>query len=494
MCVKECKMPLWDKADTCGKKNQLAFETMTRATLGPVARGPRRPVASKRKSPSQLQLLALNGNGSGFRDPAFAENKVQPIHRWVPWIAGYSSKFVEDCLKAHLRSKSTREGSPCVLDPFAGVGTTLFTAVTNGYDTVGFEINPWAALACEVKLRAPIIEVKRLGKYLSAYESFTGQKRRHLDSLRPEGFKSRIPFFSPAVEQQVLTFLDFVRGIRQPEVADIFRVAFGSVMVSFSNYTYEPSLGSRPGAGKPLIDQADVRSIILRKLNVMRADIVWLQEKTRGVSQLGSGRIFNMDFMDCESVLNANSIDLMVTSPPYMNNYHYVRNTRPQLFWLSYVSSSDQLRTLEEHNLGKSWQAVRGRESVHIDFDHPGIERILNRLSETRRDRGAYGGRGWANYVTAYFNDSFRFLKTLKRVLRRGGIGVIVIGNSIIQGHEIKTEVALAELAEEIGLEVKGVQCVRSKRVGASITNSSVRRGESNRAILYESTVTLRKR
>jgi len=487
-------MSLWDKPDTRGRKNQLAFETMTRTRLGPVARGPRRPVASKRKSPSQLQLLAPNGNGSGFRDPAFAENKVQPIHRWVPWIAGYSSKFVEDCLKAHLRSKSSRESSLCVLDPFAGVGTTLFTAITNGYDAVGFEINPWAALACKVKLQAPIVEVKRLGKYLSVYESFAGQKRRHLDSLRPEGFKSRIPFFSPPVEQQVLTFLDFVQGIRHREVADIFRVAFGSVMVSFSNYTYEPSLGTRPGAGKPLIDQADVRSIILRKLNEMRADIVWLQEETRRHPQLGTGRIFNMDFMDCENVLKANSIDLVVTSPPYMNNYHYVRNTRPQLFWLSYVSSSDQLRTLEEHNLGKSWQAVRGRESVHIDFDHPGIERILNRLSETRRDRGAYGGRGWANYVAAYFNDSFRFLKTLKTVLRRGGTGVVVIGNSIIQGHEIKTEMALAELAEEVGLEVKGVHCVRSKRVGASITNSSVRRGESNSAVLYESTVTVRKR
>ena len=54
-----------------------------------------------------------------FVDPAFAENKRLPIHRWVPWIAGFSSKFVEGAVHRYLKKKGT------VLDPFAGVGTTL---------------------------------------------------------------------------------------------------------------------------------------------------------------------------------------------------------------------------------------------------------------------------------------------------------------------------------------------------------------------------------
>ena len=115
-------------------------------------------------------------------------------------------------------------------------------------------------------------------------------------------------------------------------------------------------------------------------------------------------------------------------------------------------------------------------------------------LRNTRREKGVYGGAGWANYVTTYFNDCHRFLTTAKCCLKRRGVGVIVIGNSIIQGHEIKTESILADIAKHVGFEVVGMQCIRTKRVGASITQSAVRYGQNNRATLYEYAVIIRKR
>ena len=61
--------------------------------------------------------------GNGFRDSAFTNNKAHPLHRWVPWIAGFSAEFVDDCVCKYLRSDRGKE--TWVLDPFAGVGTTL---------------------------------------------------------------------------------------------------------------------------------------------------------------------------------------------------------------------------------------------------------------------------------------------------------------------------------------------------------------------------------
>ena len=78
-------------------------------------------------------------NGSVFSDPAFSGNKRLPVHRWVPWIAGYSQQFVQDALKRYLPTQGT------VLDPFAGVGTTLVEAILSGHHALGFEINPYAA-------------------------------------------------------------------------------------------------------------------------------------------------------------------------------------------------------------------------------------------------------------------------------------------------------------------------------------------------------------
>ena len=69
-----------------------------------------------------------------------------------------------------------------------------------------------------------------------------------------------------------------------------------------------------------------------------------------------------------------------------------------------------------------------------------------------------------------------------------------MIGNSIIQGHEIKTDLILAHIARQHGFELLGVQKIRTKRVGASITTSAVRRGDQNQATLYESAIIVRKK
>ena len=52
-----------------------------------------------------------------------------------------------------------------------------------------------------------------------------------------------------------------------------------------------------------------------------------------------------------------------------MNNYHYVRNTRPQLFWLDFISKASDLEALEDANYGRYWQSVRDGESVQLSFE-----------------------------------------------------------------------------------------------------------------------------
>ena len=177
-----------------------------------------------------------------------------------------------------------------------------------------------------------------------------------------------------------------------------------------------------------------------------------------------------------------------------MNNYHYVRNTRPQLFWLSLVSSPRELRRLDEANFGKNWQTVRNGEPLELVFDHPELSSTLSELRQTRMEKGPYGGPGWANYVAAYFNDCYRFCRVLKRALARRGVAVVVIGNSIIQGHEIKTDLVFADIARQNGLALAGVQKIRTKRVGTSITTSAVRKGQRSKATLYDSAVILTKK
>lgn len=441
---------------------------------------------------SQGQLL-FSTNGNGFRDPAFAENKFAPVHRWTPWIAGFSGQFVEDAFRQYLPAKGSRRR--VILDPFAGVGTTLVQAMLHNYCTIGFEINPYAALATQTKLKAVSLDLKKVDSLIRTIERADPNSNGAPPyEYRPAAFRSRIPFFSKRIEPQVLRLLKKIDRISDDDIADLARVAFGSVMVKFSNYTYEPSLGSRPGAGKALIDDADVPAMITSKLKEIRADVAWL--KQQGISNERPIRheVHCADFLNFNSLVADSSVDLIVTSPPYMNNYHYVRNTRPQLHWLSMLPDASTLKELEFANFGKYWQTVRGAKPIQLEFSHAELEETLAMLRKTRLTSGVYGGPGWANYVTSYFNDCDRLVRIIKRVLRKDGRAVIVIGNSIIQGIQIPTDEVLGDLADRRGLAYENRILLRTKRVGSSITTSSVRRGEKSKVGLYETAIILRKK
>ena len=159
------------------------------------------------KTSSDVDVASRLSNG--FRDSAFTSNKVYPIHRWVPWIAGFSAEFVDDCVCKYLRGNHRKDA--WVLDPFAGVGTTLVQSFMRGYNVVGFEINPYAALASHLKLKAVDVPVDAFTKRIVEFEQFMNQHcpddgpcKQVPVSRPPEGFNGRTQLFSPKVERKVL--------------------------------------------------------------------------------------------------------------------------------------------------------------------------------------------------------------------------------------------------------------------------------------------------
>src|SRR5215470_17627342 len=112
----------------------------------------------------QTTLFATPAATNGFRDSSFAKNKGLPLHRWVPWVAGFSAEFVEDSINRYLPK---RNPDSWVLDPFSGVGTTLVESYLSGLNVVGFEINPYAALATNIKLNAMRISVRDLTRQIA---------------------------------------------------------------------------------------------------------------------------------------------------------------------------------------------------------------------------------------------------------------------------------------------------------------------------------------
>ncbi len=312
-------------------------------------------------------------------------------------------------------------------------------------------------------------------------------------AVAPPGFRSRIPFYSPTIERQVLIALSFIRGLSDQSLRDLFLIAFGSVMVKFSNYSYEPSLGSRPASGKPLIENADVAAHIVVKLGEIASDCREFQRTGCSAGRNLLRRVIADSIFNADQYLEPASIDLVVTSPPYLNNYHYIRNTRPHLFWLELVADTADLKTIEHASFGKYWQTVRDGERLDLSFVLPELSASIDCIRRLNSEKGVYGGAGWANYAVQYFNDTFRFCAKMARLLKPGGCAVVVVGNSILQGVELKVDKFLGEIGEKHGLKFEDTHMLRKKRVGNSIIRSSVRNSAGDSASLYEVAVVLRR-
>ena len=438
--------------------------------------------------------VALNGNGkSSFCDPAFAGNKIMPVHRWVPWIAGFSCDFVGRALERYLEKPGV------VLDPFCGVGTTLVEALIQGHQSVGFEINPYAALAAQAKLQACHVDLFAFKKGVDGFCSFCDE---HYGpdyvpkSLPPPGFRSRADFYSPRVMRKVLLVQDYIETLDNGEVRDLFRLAFASTMVRYSNYSYEPSLGRRVSSGKEEILDFPVAETVTDKLREIEVDIRWLKVRASAVQDIG-GKVINDSFFRYQTHLSPGSVDFIITSPPYVNNYHYNRNTRPHLYWLGYAKTPKDLGALENANFGKYWQTVREAARIDLDFELPGehLHEQLETLRALKPEKGIYGGKGWANYAASYFNDCYKFAQGIQYVLRPGRTALVVIGNSILQGLMIPTDRYFGKISELVGLELVEIHIPRSTRVGNSIIKSTVRVEKAQDTHqLYEAVIELRRR
>jgi DNA modification methylase len=452
-----------------------------------------------------------------FSDPAFTENRQVRVHRWVPWIAGFSAAFVADAINRYnLRSSD----NTLVFDPFAGVGTTLVEGKIRGFNVAGCEINPFALMACQVKLNWEVDPeelaewVSRLSGYVRKIDSsnFKGAKlhdfpnettsvrqNRVVEStLRaPEGFHTREPFFNPAIEKKMLLLKEFILEVPEP-VRDYFWVAFGSILVKYSRYAYGPSLGRKTVMQIRLSHDAPVGDVLFRKMEEVLDDLRWLKNEV--IPKLGSNpehRIFRKSVFECLDEIRDESIDLVATSPPYLNNYHYPRNTRPQLYWLDMVKKPSDINHIELESFGKFWQSVRELPPIYLAFEMPELAQVIETIRKQRHEKGIYGGNGWANYAATYFNDVNRFFNDFKRKMKRNGIMVWVLGNSILQGIEVKTEEYLAKIAESHGLKRVdgGIHILRRKRIGSSIVNTHVRsQTPANTTVLYEAAVVLRRK
>ena len=392
-----------------------------------------------------VQLSEYSGSSITFSANHLMEKKVQ---RWTPYVQGFSADFVDNMLQRYDVKPGQR-----VLDPFAGSGTVLVSAKMKGIDAIGVDLMPLMSFMARVKTEWDL-DVKAVRR---EFEGLDWNQEPKLSS--PAFLKRWKSHFNAGVLRNLLLLKQSILAVKQPKITDLFRLAFASILVDCSNLNRSPCLGY--DRTKAVSDDTPF-ILFSAKVQDMIEDLVYVMEKAQGHVEVitGDSRLVRYE---------PESIDIAITSPPYVNGLDYVINYKIEMAWLDMVHSYDELGQLKDEmvacdNVSRS--IIRGFSERLDSYEDVWVEEIAERIANRITSKEGYRRKDMHNVVRKYFDDVYRVFRNVYEGLKTGARFIIVIGDSLIAGVYIPADLILAQMAKAIGFKIENVEIARSRRSG----------------------------
>ena len=326
-----------------------------------------------------------------------------------------------------------------ILDPFMGSGTTNLEASILDRHSVGIDVDPLARFLAKVKTTVLnedvlVIAWRQLHDRVNSYK-----EPSHFDGV-PE-FPYRDKWFQPYVLKELA---HIKREIEDSDTTqktkDFFQICFSSVIRQVSE---ADNNCTRTVIRKSLNKQVPPKmalNLFLKRTDVQVKNMVQLAALNP------SGNVFipnNVDARDMP-VVNNHSINLALTSPPYVNAVDYPRTHQLETYWLGFATGS--LQPLKKKHIGT--EVVRASEYAKLHSSGCAeADDVISKIYEIDPRR--------AFIATKYLWDMFTNLREIYRVLKSGAIYVIVVGNNRIRGIEFETWCYLCSEAKKIGYTVE---------------------------------------
>ena len=384
----------------------------------------------------------------------FQESKRLPIHRWYPYVEGFSAHYARDALLRFGPQPRT------VYDPFGGAGTTMLAGAILGATTFFSEVNPFMALVAESKVNSVIWARANATTFAHVADEFEKNLLPEIlhevgQGLDLSGYYRAFPnrdFFVEDDLRQLLAAVHLAENASEgsPEARRLLLLACAANAVKSSNMTRRADLRRRrPDEYKKRV--VDVPGFIRETLRQIRDDV-----PTMALGMSPTTRVS----ADCRSVPQelTNAIDFAITSPPYLNGTNYFRNTKIELWLLGLLETERDLKGLRRSAITAGINNVERSRPISHEFG--AVEAVARRLDETAADVRIPA------LVRHYFSDMRDALGEVFRVLRPGGRFLLDIGDSKFYGVHVPTDDLLVHVASDVGfeLEVRNVLARRYSR------------------------------
>jgi DNA modification methylase len=429
-----------------------------------------------------------------FKEYAKTKSPIEVNFRhlvdWVPYsdsythyIHSYPAKLIKHIPIFFLNSQIfLPEKKSLVLDPFCGSGTVLLESLLTGHNAIGCDANPLARLIAKVKttsLDTASLEIKK-GLILNK-----AKKLRKAISLNVVNVDH---WFPKNTQIQLSKLYRAINELTCGDEYDFFITTFSSLVkkVSYSDPNLSVPVKLKPEKYKNLELKYKVEKQIkfVETVNVYELFERHVDKNIKRISQLNKNmrskvkaevvskdaRIITKSIDRDSSLLESDTVDFIITSPPYAGAQKYIRSSSLNLGWMGFCENKS-LRYYEKTNIGREHYSKAEYQELE-KLNIPEIDMFLQMIKKDNPLRAHINGN--------YLKEMEFAIREMFRVLKPNKYCVIVIGNNEVCGKKFETQKYIRLLAERIGfctelvlvddIHSRGLMTKRNKT--ASIINS----------------------
>lgn len=385
-------------------------------------------------------------------------------------IHAYKGKFYPQLARSLFNLSGLSLGQR-VLDPFCGSGTVPLEAYLNGFEGVGFDMNPLAVKIAKAKVEILLVDPYLRDRLLALFQQrVAGLKPSSGMEVFPEAAIPEIEsWFPTAVIRKLVTLLRAIRETPDVRVKEYLEILLSNIVREVSQQ--DPKDLRIRRRDKP-IEDAPVFELFLSHLAEQRARLsAFAARSNKAPRKFRDAHIWQKDsrnVADFESAgIAKGSVNAVVTSPPYATALPYIDTDRLSILLLCGVPS-DERSQIEESLTGSREIRNGDRREFEVAIENarfesapsPTARAIVTKVHELNKNANVgFRRKNMAALLLRYFNDMTKVFRNLDVCLKAGASAFFVIGDNItIAGEQeviIKSADVLTETAKYLGWKIR---------------------------------------
>ncbi len=374
-------------------------------------------------------------------------------------IHSYPAKLLVQIPFFFLNNNIFSKEGDTVLDPFCGSGTVLLESILAKRNALGADPNPLARLISTVKTQKFRYSVLIRNRNI-LIDAINQNSPHGVNEIRGMDF-----WFNEKTKKQLVTILNSIGKITNPKYRNFFYLCFSNCLrkVSLADPKISVPVKLREDkypVGHPLrkrikdrlksLENCDVKTIFfqivdeninrIKKFNLIKPKDVHAQIISSDARRLKYEFVNNKH----EMIVPKESVDLILTSPPYAGAQKYVRASKINLSWLN-MARGNQLNLIDKKTIGRE----NYRKYEYNNYAETGIKAADKFLKEIHKLNPIR-----AHIASNYLLEMKDAFKEITRILKPGGYFILIIGNNHICNREFKTHSYLTTMLRSMGLSV----------------------------------------